>query len=199
MIAPDDCRDVVLVHGLWRNASQFDVLRAVLRRRCPGLQVHAVNLLPSDGKAGLDVLAYQLAEYVHRLARPVDLVGFSMGGLVGRYYLQRLGGLENAGRLVTLGTPHHGTYVAGFSRAPAARQMRYGGEWIWGLNADASRLARLRCTSVLSPFDLMVIPTTSARLPAAARGCNVEVPTQMHRGLLTDARSLREVVRALST
>jgi pimeloyl-ACP methyl ester carboxylesterase len=42
----------------------------------------------------------------------VDIVGHSMGGLVGLYYLKRLGGRHRVRRLVLLGTPTRGTWSA---------------------------------------------------------------------------------------
>lgn len=42
----------------------------------------------------------------------IDIIGHSMGGLIGLYYLKRLGGAEQVRRLVQLGTPNHGTWVA---------------------------------------------------------------------------------------
>jgi triacylglycerol lipase len=42
----------------------------------------------------------------------VDIVGHSMGGLVGLYYLKRLGGRHRVRRLVLLGTPAQGTWSA---------------------------------------------------------------------------------------
>ncbi|WLT39844.1 hypothetical protein NON20_10925 [Synechocystis sp. B12] len=51
-------------------------------------------MVPNDGSASLAVLAEQVKQYIDGQfapQQPVDLIGFSMGGLVTRYYLQRLG------------------------------------------------------------------------------------------------------------
>src|SRR5262249_27548143 len=42
----------------------------------------------------------------------VDVVGHSMGGLVGLYYVKRLGGRHRVRRLVLMGTPAQGTWSA---------------------------------------------------------------------------------------
>ncbi len=44
---------------------------------------------------------------------PIYLVAHSAGGLVARYYVQILGGSHYCEGLITLGTPHKGTWVAG--------------------------------------------------------------------------------------
>jgi len=53
----------------------------------------------------------------------IDVVGHSMGGLVGLYYLKRLGGRHRVRRLVMMGTPAHGTWSAllGLVTAPLGR------------------------------------------------------------------------------
>ena len=40
------------------------------------------------------------------------MVGYSAGGVVARYWVQDLGGRAQTRRLVTLGSPHHGTEIA---------------------------------------------------------------------------------------
>jgi triacylglycerol esterase/lipase EstA (alpha/beta hydrolase family) len=47
-----------------------------------------------------------------------------MGGLVARYYVQRLGGDERVHTLVTLGTPHAGTRWARALPHPVVRQLK---------------------------------------------------------------------------
>lgn len=53
----------------------------------------------------------------------IDVVGHSMGGLVGLYYLKRLGGRHRVRRLVMMGTPTQGTWSAllGVVTAPFGR------------------------------------------------------------------------------
>ena len=53
-------------------------------------------------------------------------VGFSMGGLVSRYYVQRLGGLDHVDRLVTLSAPHNGSLLANLIANKGCREMRPG-------------------------------------------------------------------------
>jgi pimeloyl-ACP methyl ester carboxylesterase len=42
----------------------------------------------------------------------IDIVGHSMGGLIGLYYVKKLGGHHRVRRLVMIGTPVNGTWVA---------------------------------------------------------------------------------------
>jgi pimeloyl-ACP methyl ester carboxylesterase len=119
------CTPVVLVHGYVHNRSAFLVMQGALRRA--GFQyVHAFNYLP---------LAYDLLELATLLAGEVErilatwgaqrcmIVGHSMGGMIARTYVQELGGEDTVDTVVTLGSPHRGTYTARLCvLAPAARR-----------------------------------------------------------------------------
>src|SRR5690606_24338545 len=102
-------------------------MRRYLARRGDG--VHAVALRPSSGATGLEILARQVRAQVERLVPPGEtcsFVAFSMGGLVARYYLQRLGGLQRVRRFATVSTPHSGTWVAWLVGGLGCKQMRPG-------------------------------------------------------------------------
>jgi hypothetical protein len=118
---------ILLVHGMVDNRSIFTLLRLGLRRRGFG-RVTTMNYSPFTGD--VRVAAAQLAEQVEALVAEtgyerIHVVGHSMGGLIARYYVTRLGGDERVHTLVTLGTPHQGTYAAyawqnGLTRRPGA-------------------------------------------------------------------------------
>ena len=80
---------VLLVHGIDDSGTVFRHLSDDLQDH--GCKVHCLDLLPSNGDAALDELAEQIAAYVKANFAPsqnIDLVGFSMGGLVARYYVR---------------------------------------------------------------------------------------------------------------
>jgi triacylglycerol lipase len=123
---------------------------------------------PSNGSARIEVLAEQLAQFI--VARfgsdePVNLFGFSMGGLIDRYYLQKLGGVKRVQKLVTVATPHQGTMTARIFPFVAAVQMRPGSDFLSDLNGDLSTLEQVEFTSIWTPFDLTIVPSTSSVLP----------------------------------
>ena len=83
--------------------------------------------LPWDWRLDFRLASQKLAETVRawkqkhdRPAEKFVLIAHSMGGLVARYYIERLGGQEHVGRLIVMGTPHLGTpksFVSLFSGA----------------------------------------------------------------------------------
>jgi len=162
-----------------------------------GFRALAVDLVPSDGAVGLDELAGQVGSFVEReLApgEPFDLVGFSMGGLVSRYYVQRLGGVERVGRLITISAPHRGTCWAYTGGNKGWRQMRPGSEFLVELNRNASILERVKFVSIWTPLDLTIVPAWSSRLGV---GEEFQVPVMLHPWMLGDRRCVELVGRLL--
>ena len=99
---------VLLVHGFLDTQSVFKAMTRFLENK--GWSVHSLNLIPNDGRKPLPELAQQVQAYADEhlgTAPKFDLVGFSMGGLVTRYYLQRLGGNERVERYVSISAPNN--------------------------------------------------------------------------------------------
>ncbi|MEA5514916.1 triacylglycerol lipase [Nodularia sp. UHCC 0506] len=187
---------VLLIHGIDDTGAVFNKMVGYLRHL--GWSVYTLDLVPNNGEVGLDILAQQVADYVINIfapEQPIDLIGFSMGGIVSRYYLQRLGGINRVQRFISISSPHHGTMVAYASQRHGCLQMRPNSEFLQDLNADVMMLGQLNFTSIWTPYDLMIVPAKSSQMPL---GKEVLVPVVLHSWMLTDARSLAAVVSALS-
>jgi triacylglycerol lipase len=154
---------VVLVHGIHCNTGSMERMARALR--AAGRETHVIQLHPADGSVGIEVLAQQLADFIDQQLgrRRFHLIGYSMGGLVSRYYLQRLGGMKTALNCITLSTPHRGTVLAYLNSGTGGRQMRPGSAFLQKLNADADAL--LPFLSLWTFTDLIIVPATSSRLP----------------------------------
>lgn len=183
---------VLLVHGIYCNAGVWHVLLRRLRRRGLG-NVHTVNLEPP--LAGIDELAARLAERVEEVRRvtgaeKVVLVVHSMGGLVSRAYIARLGGAERVAKLISLATPHHGSELVRLGIGRCAADMLPGGAWLKELEAAEGAGIAVPAVSIFSWHDNLVAPQDSPRL-AGAR--NVALERLGHLGLLFDPGVLRLV------
>jgi pimeloyl-ACP methyl ester carboxylesterase len=116
---------VLLIHGFLANRGSLHLLERRLHDR--GYVVFSYRLgLASFGD--IRRTAAVIAAKVESLAAQtgvarVDVVGHSMGGLVGLYYVKRLGGERRVRRLILLGTPAAGTWSAllGLVAAPLGR------------------------------------------------------------------------------
>ncbi|MFG3018217.1 esterase/lipase family protein [Streptomyces sp. NPDC048254] len=157
---------VVLLHGFIDNRSVFVLLRRALAQH-GGQRVESLNYSPltCDIRTAAGLLGRHIEEICQRTgSRRVDIVGHSLGGLIARYYVQRLGGDYRVRTLVTLGTPHSGTRVAPLADAhPIVRQMRPGSEVIEELTRPAPG-CRTRFVSFWSDLDSLMEPVETARI-----------------------------------
>ena len=191
---PPTRNPVVLVHGIYSSSADF--ARLARHLRADGHEVLALDLRPNDGGADLEVLAQQVADFTKAKlhGRRFDLVGFSMGGLVSRYYMQRLGGADHVDHFVTLAAPHHGTVLAGMSSMPGVQQMRPGSPFLRDLQRDEDCLKRVKFTTFYTPLDAVVVPGSSGEMPQAH---NVRIWAPLHPSLILEKRCLRAVAEAL--
>lgn len=199
---------VLLVPGYGGGTGALDVLAA--RIRTTGRTATVVQL-PDSGTGDLTVEADVLDGYVTsalRSAPSVDVIGYSAGGVVARLWAEEHDGSAKARRVITLGSPFHGTSIASAGAAfdpnacPTACQQ---------LVPGSSLLTRIDATvlgghppwlSLWTTQDQTVEPPDSARLAGA-----VDVPLQSvcpdeqvsHSALPTDALVTGIVLRAIGT
>jgi triacylglycerol lipase len=187
---------VVLVHGINDTGAVFDKMTTFLRKE--EWLVYTLDMIPNNGDVALENLARQLAKYIATTFgadQPIDIVGFSMGGIVSRYYIQRLGGINRVQRFITISSPHNGTVVAYASERPGCVQMRPDSLFLKDLNSDVTVLKQLNFTSIWTPYDLMIVPQKSSQLPF---GYEIIIPALTHPWILTDIRTIKTVAEALA-
>ncbi|MFJ5776751.1 esterase/lipase family protein [Streptomyces sp. NPDC093094] len=157
---------VVLLHGFMDNRSVFLLLRHSLGRQGrPRTESLNYSLLTTDIRAAAEIFGRQVEEICeHTGSTRVDVVGHSLGGLIARYYVQRLGGDERVRMLITLGSPHSGTRVLPLADAhPIVRQMRPGSKVIEELARPAPG-CRTEFVSFWSDLDHLMDPVEAARI-----------------------------------
>lgn len=162
---------VLLIHGYSCNSGYWRPLSTHLR--AAGVSHYGIDLEPPG--AGIDDFVPQVAAAIARLCAAtgsarVIIVAHSMGGLVARAYVRQHGPAHLA-RVITLGTPHHGTELANFGPGSNAAQMRRGSAWLGALaaheNAAEANLQRNLFCSIYSVHDNIVAPQDSSALPGA--------------------------------
>jgi len=192
-------RPVLLVHGIWDTVARLEPLRAGLAARGVG-GLCPVALRPNTGSAPLRTLAESLAQEAAALSAAtgyarVDVVGFSMGALVTRLWIQRLGGRDLVRRFVSVSGPHHGTRTAWGLPLAGVREMRPGSVLLRDLAADPDPFGAVEVHCLYTPWDLMVQPAESAILPGSRSVC--AIPVWLHRAMITDPRSLDAIAARL--
>ena len=156
---------VVLVHGIFDTGGVFHAIERDLAAL--GFEVFAPSLSPNAAWHGIPDLATKLSAAIdarYGTQRRFQLVGFSMGGIVSRTYLQKLDGADRCDRLVTISSPHHGTMTGFLFFGGGAQQMRAHSTFLQALNDPASTaaLADIPLHSYYTPLDLMIVPFTSS-------------------------------------
>ncbi|NDG24180.1 MAG: hypothetical protein EB126_10845 [Synechococcaceae bacterium WBB_10_009] len=108
-----------MVHGLLDTPTVFNRLRQTLGGRAPDLLIPALPL--RMGLTSVAAAADQLARQIEARypgSTPLDLLGFSIGGVIARTWIQRLGGHRRTRRFVSLGSPQQGTLAAQLVPSP---------------------------------------------------------------------------------
>ncbi|WP_454196749.1 esterase/lipase family protein [Nocardia sp. Marseille-Q1738] len=176
-------RPVVLAHGT--DSTAYSDWSAIAPRLAgTGFCVFALNYggspgAESYGTEDLVLSAYQVGAFVDRVlaatgASKVDLVGFSQGANVTRYYVNKLGGAPKVGQWVGLASPTYGGVMYGlvpiaqsipgaldaFARVTslAAVQQAEGSPIMLELNAGGDTVPGVRYVTVGSRVDEMIQP-----------------------------------------
>jgi pimeloyl-ACP methyl ester carboxylesterase len=191
---------VLLIHGYLATRGSLHLLARHLTDRGHIVISYPlgfpVNLGDIRDSAGL--IARKVESIVAQTGvTEIDVVGHSLGGLVGLYYLKRLGGRHRVRRLIMLGTPTQGTWSAllGLVTAPLGRAslqllpgspfLRELGEMPLPKGADVVSIGAVR--------DWMA-PVSSTVLDGVR---HIALPTG-HSGLLVDAEVARVVADLLA-
>jgi triacylglycerol esterase/lipase EstA (alpha/beta hydrolase family) len=150
-------------------------------------------------------------------ASKVDIVGWSQGGMMPRYYLKNLGGASKVNALVGLAPSNHGTTLSGLATlagyfpgalqlvsaaCPACGDQVRGSAFITALNAGGDTVPGVRYTVIQSRYDEVVTPYTSAFL-TGPNVTNITLQNQCvldlgdHLSMTSDHIAARDVLNAL--
>ncbi len=176
---PDTCLShkqagapVVFIHGFVCNRGFW--LPWMERLVKTGVPYTSVNLEPVFGSIDtyVDLIEEAVARAEAQGTRPPMLVCHSMGGLAARAWLASGSGQAGrVSRVVTIGTPHRGTWLGQWSVSPNGQQMREGSEWQRRLRdrevqqRGADPYARFTCW--YANTDNIVFPASTGSLPGA--------------------------------
>jgi triacylglycerol lipase len=159
---------VVLVHGIYDSGEKMTWLAHQFQ--CAGYETFCPSLAPSGGAESLENLTAQLdAAVLAHLGnhRPLHVVGFSMGGLITRYWIAHFPVRERVVSYATLSAPHHGTAFAVINSQPGVLEMRPRSAFLSDLEKSDPTFNALRPLSIYTPLDLIILPPSSSRWAAA--------------------------------
>ncbi len=179
------------MHGLWNNPKLFDKLIKKINK--DDYQLYRPHLPHEFGKISLRWLASDLDAKIEQLVGSqidIDIVGFSMGGLISRIWLQNHNGFLRTKRFFSIGSPHLGTYTAQIIPSffmPGIAEMKRGSSLLNQLNNDLTSLEKVECVSFFTKWDLMSFPGWQAKLSI---GDSYHLPVLTHKELITNNKSL---------
>ncbi|MEO8889501.1 MAG: alpha/beta fold hydrolase [Jatrophihabitantaceae bacterium] len=167
---------VLLVPGYGGSTTALDALAVTLR--AAGKDVTVVSL-PGNARGDLNAQATVLGTAVTQVlartqARSVDIVGYSAGGVVARLWVRNDGGASLARRVITLGSPHHGTDLASLAGSilpgicpTACQQLAVDSPLLAALNSGDETPPGPSFVSIWTTHDDVVLPADSASLGGA--------------------------------
>jgi triacylglycerol esterase/lipase EstA (alpha/beta hydrolase family) len=223
---------VVLAEGTFGNMyNSFGAVSPDLADN--GYCVYAFNfgqtipLSMFDAMGNIAASAGQLSAFVNQVlsetgAGKVDIVGWSQGGMMPRYYINDLGGAAKVNMLVGLAPSNYGTTVDGLvtyigdlgllglgtallsPACDACVQQLQGSSFLAALNTDPTA-AGVKYVVIETKDEDVVTPYTNAFLPAAPNVQNITLQNQCpqdasdHISIPYDSNALADVVNALGT
>lgn len=221
---------VVLVEGTFASMyNSFEAISPDLANN--GYCVYAFNYgqtIPFSGiyaTGDIAASAGQLATEVNHVlavtgASKVDLVGWSQGGMMPRYYINNLGGAAKVNMLVGLAPSNYGTTLDGLQQlvtqlgaaglvtallsvtCPACTEQLQGSAFLTALN-KAPTQPGVRYVVIETTHDEVVTPYTNAFLPAGPSVQNITLQTQCqqdasdHISIAYDSNALQDMINAL--
>jgi triacylglycerol lipase len=180
-------RPVILAHGITDTSMDMGAIADYLRSR--SFQVESINFVPNDGSVDLLTSARQLERFIRDVAgdRTIDLVAFSMGGLIALTWLLLNSGASRTMHFIPISAPLRGTYAAHLMNSPGIKDMRPNSALIKTLAERLDDLGNIHVTTIRTHFDGIVFPSYTSRLDLPGVE-NFTVPVLLHRWMLFDTR-----------
>ena len=187
---------VLLVHGWSLNRGCFWLLRHRLLRDGWGpvccFEYRSLSL-DVEGAAARLRIAVEEMRTARDAPQPLMLVCHSLGGLVARYYARRYPA-PHVRRIITLGTPHGGTALAGLRRN-GSHKLAPRSSFLATLSAADRVPQQFDVIAIQSTFDAMILPPRNAEYPGAF---NVVVNDVGHNALLFSSKVYRLIAENLN-
>jgi triacylglycerol lipase len=175
----------LIIDGIWGSHRRWERLRSRIDKEVGPCTIWQYD---NSGRVSLEALGKALSAELRQLDSPVNLIGYSMGGLVIREALRQSPGAK-VEKVALLNSPHRGSAAAFFVPLSACREMRPGSAFLRQLDAAPWTYPTL---VTWCPYDLMVFPGSSGRWDKANVLLRSDVPihlwpvfsVQIHRSII---------------
>ena len=187
-----------MIHGLWNTSSIFSSITSKLDDI--GIEYFAPTLKHSYGMTSIIDLANILNELIlekYGWEKELDILGFSMGGIIGRYWLQKFNGYKRTRRFISIGSPHKGTLMAQLVPNYPFRgisQMKINSRFLRKLAKNDFFLNDIEFISFFTYWDLMVFPGWWTNLNS---GEKISVKVYQHKNLVKNKLSVDKIIEKI--
>ena len=193
-------RPIILIHGLWNTSEIFNSLLKNLDHY--DIEYYAPTLEHYFGRISIVDLAKSLDELIikkYGSEREIDILGFSMGGIIARYWIKKFNGYRKTKRFISVGSPHHGTLTAQLvpkNFLKGISEMKINSSLLKELSDYDYLLTKIDCVSFYTRWDFMVFPGWRAKLPIG-RKFNLNI--YKHRNLVKNPIAIDAIVNSIIT
>ena len=189
---------IILIHGLWNTSIIFSSLTSKLDDF--GIEYFAPNLNHAYGMTSIVDLTILLNDLVlekYGLRKEIDILGFSMGGIIGRYWIKKFNGYKRTRKFLTVGSPHNGTLAAQLVPKYPFRgisEMKINSGLLRDLSKYNFLLKDIECISFFTYWDLMVFPGWRANLNT---GEKISLKVYKHRNLVRQTVAIDKIIKKI--
>jgi len=189
---------IILIHGLWNTADIFSSITSKLDEI--GIEYFAPTLQHKYGMTSIVSLTNLLNDLIlekYGYEKELDILGFSMGGIIGRYWINKLNGYKRTRRFITIGSPHKGTIVSQLVPKYPFRgisEMKINSFLLRDLSRSDYLLRGITCISFFTYWDLMVFPGWRANLNS---GEKISLKIYKHKNLVRNPDAVDKIIDRL--
>ena len=189
---------IILIHGLWNTSSIFSLISSKLDEK--EVEYFAPTLNHAFGMTSIVELANLMDQLIlekYGLEQEIDILGFSMGGIIGRYWINKFNGYKRTKRLITIGSPHNGTLTSQLVPKYPFRgisEMKINSSLLRDLSKYDYFLNDIDCISFFTFWDLMVFPGWRAHLNV---GEKISLKILKHRNLVRNPAAVERIIERL--
>ena len=189
---------IILIHGLWNKADIFDSITSKLDKI--GVEYFAPTLNHDYGMISIVALTNLLNDLIlekYGYEKELDILGFSMGGIIGRYWIKKFNGYKRTRRFITVGSPHNGTLASQLIPKYPFRgisEMKINSTLLKELSKYDYLLNEINCISFFTYWDLMVFPGWRAILNS---GEKISLKIYKHKNLVRNRIAVEKIINKL--
>ena len=191
-------KPIILIHGLWNTSSVFSSITSKLDEK--GIEYFAPTLDHAYGMTSIVELTKLLNKLIlekYGFTEEIDILGFSMGGIIGRYWIKKFNGYKRTRRFITVGSPHMGTLTSQLVPKYPFRgisEMKINSCLLKELSKLNYLLGDIDCISFFTNWDLMVFPGWRAYLYC---GDKLSLNIFKHRNLVRNPVAVEKIMEKI--